>query len=151
MSERAYGGWDTATQSLSEWLGMQEVTFLRQWYETLEADILGPDIQWHNADGSPYGGTFVGPKALKEGYFAPLRRDFDDWRATIEEIIGSSAIGYVIVLGQFHGQARTTGITVTAPFANFWRVRSGIFVSVRQYTDTRILADALAGKAPLQK
>jgi ketosteroid isomerase-like protein len=148
MSEKAYSGWDTATQPLSEWLGMQEVVFLRGWYETLDPEMLDPSIQWHNADGSPYGGTFVGPQALMEGYFAPLRRDFADWRATIEEVIGSGSIGYVIVRGQFHGRAKATGIEIMVPFANFWRVHGGKLISVQQYTDTRILADALAGKAP---
>jgi ketosteroid isomerase-like protein len=144
-------GWDSATQSLGEWLEGPEVTFLRLWYDTLNPDLLNPDIHWHNLDGSPYGGTFIGRAAVRDGYFAPLQRDFEDWRVTVEEVIGSGSAGHIIVRGHFHGRARTTGIEVTVPFANFWKVRGGKIFSVQQYTDTRILADALAGKIPREQ
>ena len=151
-------GWDAATQargeqslgeqSLGEWLEGPEVTFLRLWYDTLNPDLLTPDIHWHNADGSPYGGTFIGRDAVRDGYFTPLRRDFEDWRVTVEEVIGSGTAGYIVVRGQFHGRARITGVAVVVPFANFWKVHGSEIFSVQQYTDTRILADALDGKVP---
>lgn len=140
--------WNTGTKPLAEWLEGQEVTFLRQWYDTLNPDLLGPDIHWHNADGSPYGGIFIGAEAIKDGYFRPVHRDFDNWRVTVEEVNGSGNEGIIIVRGHFHGRARTTGIEVTVPFANFWEVRGGEIVSMQQYTDTRILADALSGIVP---
>ena len=140
--------WETGPEPLAEWLEGQEVTFLRQWYETLNPDLLSPNIHWHNADGSPYGGTFIGPKAVKDGYFTPLHRDFENWRVTVEEVNGSGNEGNIIVRGHFHGRAKVTGIEVVVPFANFWKVRAGEIVSLQQYTDTRILADALSGKIP---
>ena len=143
--------WNTGTKPLAEWLEGQEVTFLRQWYDTLNPDLLGPDIHWHNADGSPYGGIFIGAEAIKDGYFRPVHRDFDNWRVTVEEVNGSGNEGIIIVRGHFHGRARTTGIEVTVPFANFWGVRGGEIVSMQQYTDTRILADALSGIVPLRQ
>jgi len=83
---------------------------------------------------------------VKEGYFTPLQRDFAGWRVTVKEAIGDGMGGYVIVRGLFHGRARATHIEVLVPFANFWKVYGGEIVSMEQYTDTRILADALAGK-----
>ena len=149
-TETHSSGWDTAAQSMGEWLEGPEVTFLRLWYDTLNPDLLPPKIHWQNADGSPYGGTFIGTKGVKEGYLAPLQRDFENWRVTVEEVIGSGSAGHIIVRGHFHGRARNTGVEVMVPFANFWKVRGGAIVSMQQYTDTRILADALDGK-PLSK
>ena len=145
-SDTISSGMDTAVQSLLEWLEGPETTFLRLWYDTLNPDLLPENIEWHNADGSPYGGTFIGPKAVQDGYFTPLQQDFANWHVTVEEVLGSGNKGNIIVRGHFHGRARSTGLEVTVPFANFWRVRGGEIVSMQQYTDTRILADALRGK-----
>jgi ketosteroid isomerase-like protein len=104
-------GWDSATQSLGEWLEGPEVTFLRLWYDTLNPDLLNPDIHWHNLDGSPYGGTFIGRAAVRDGYFAPLQRDFEDWRVTVEEVIGSGSAGHMVGLGPRESKSRSLSPT----------------------------------------
>jgi ketosteroid isomerase-like protein len=133
-------------KSLNEWLQTSEMKVVRRFLEAPDASLLDPDVHWHNPDGSPYGGTFIGPQAVMEGYINRLHSDFEFKGPTIDNVM--EAGGYVIALGRLHGRARATEVEVTVPFADFFQVRGGRIVTMEQYTDTRIWAEALAGRVP---
>jgi hypothetical protein len=38
---------------------------------------MDPKVDWHLAEGYPYGGTYVGPDAIANGVFAKLGSEWD--------------------------------------------------------------------------
>ena len=43
------------------------------------------DIEWHQAEGGPYGGVYRGPQAIAENVFGPLLADVPDFALTPKE------------------------------------------------------------------
>jgi ketosteroid isomerase-like protein len=103
--------------------------------------FLSPDIEWTEAEGTPYGGTYIGPQAVLEGVFMPLGTEWDGYAAVPDEFIdGGDA---VVVLGRYSGTYKATGKSFQANFAHVWKVREGKAVRFVQYVDTLIVQRAL--------
>ncbi len=103
--------------------------------------FLSPDINWTEAEGFPYGGTYVGPQAVLEGVFMRLGTEWDGFAAVPGEFInGGNA---VVALGQYSGTYKATGKSFRANFAHVWEVQEGKAVRFTQYVDTLIVQRAL--------
>ena len=103
--------------------------------------FLDPDVEWTEAEGFPYGGTYVGPDAVLQGVFMRLGTEWDGFAAVPGEFIdGGDA---VVVLGQYSGTYKATGKSFRAPFAHVWKVREGKAVRFTQYVDTLVVQKAL--------
>src|ERR1044072_10036601 len=50
----------------------------------------------------------------------------------------------VVALGRIAGKTRQAGVAVDVPFAHVWTVRDGYLQRMRAFTDTAVLAHALA-------
>ena len=104
-------------------------------------DFLSPDVKWTEAEGFPYGGTYVGPQAVLEGVFMRLGTEWDGFAAVPGEFIdGGNA---VVALGQYSGTYKATGKSFRANFAHVWEVQEGKAVRFTQYVDTLIVHRAL--------
>jgi hypothetical protein len=94
-----------------------------------EADIpsvigfLSPDIDWIEAEGFPYGGTYHGPNAVLSGVFMRLGTEWDDFAAVPEEFIDGGDT--VVALGKYSGTYKATGKSFQANFAHVWKVQGG--------------------------
>lgn len=133
----------------------RNIDIVRKMYEALEHSdrnayraLTHPDIEWCVMEGFPHGGTYVGQKAVFEGFFPALMADFDDWHVEAEEILDAGEA--VVGLGQYRGRAKSTGAAVVAPFAHVFRLQADKIVRVQQFTDTVQFARALAGEPPRQ-
>ncbi len=103
--------------------------------------FLSPDVKWTEAEGFPYGGTYVGPQAVLEGVFMRLGTEWDGFAAVPGEFInGGNA---VVALGQYSGTYKATGKSFRANFAHVWEVQEGKAVRFTQYVDTLIVQRAL--------
>ena len=103
--------------------------------------FLSPDVKWTEAEGFPYGGTYVGPQAVLEGVFMRLGTEWDGFAAVPGEFIdGGNA---VVALGQYSGKYKATGKSFRANFAHVWEVQEGKAVRFTQYVDTLIVQRAL--------
>ena len=47
--------------------------------------VLAPDVRWTEAEGGPYGGTFIGPNAVVENVFMKLGGEWDRLTVTPAE------------------------------------------------------------------
>lgn len=103
--------------------------------------FLAPDIEWTEAEGFPYGGTYKGPNAVLEGVFMRLGTEWDGYSAVPDEFIDAGDI--VVVLGKYSGKYKATGKSFQANFAHVWNVREGKAFKFRQYTDTLKVQEAL--------
>jgi hypothetical protein len=103
--------------------------------------FLDSDIEWTEAEGFPYGGTYHGPNAVLEGVFMRVGAEWDGFAAVPEEFIDAGET--VVVLGQYSGTYKVTGKSFQANFAHVWKARDGKAFKFQQYTDTLMVQKAL--------
>ena len=98
-------------------------------------------VEWIEAEGFPYAGTYVGPDAVLQGVFMRLGTEWDGYQAAPDEVLdaGDTIVG----LGHYSGRYKATGKEFRAPFAHVFNLRDGKIVRFRQYTDTALFQAAL--------
>lgn len=126
----------------------QIVSAVREVYEAFaKGDVpavlgfLTPDAEWTEAEGFPYGGTYIGPNAVLEGVFMRIGSDWDNFAAVPQELIDGGDT--VVALGTYSGTYKATGKSFEAPFAHVWKTRDGKAYKFQQYTDTLKVNEAL--------
>lgn len=103
---------------------------------------MSPDIEWTEAEGYPYAGTFHGPQAVVDGVFIKLATEWSDYRAVPDRYVSEG--DEVIALGHYSGTFKATSKSFRAPFVHAWTVRDGKIVRFVQYVDTVLVQRALA-------
>ena len=78
----------------------------------------------------------IGPEAVLNNVFMKLGGEWDGYAAVPREFIADGAT--VVVLGEYSGTYRATGVSFKAPFAHVWKLKDGKAVSFQQYTDTAV-------------
>ena len=102
---------------------------------------LAKDIHWTEAEGFPYGGTYVGPDAVLTNVFAKLGSEWDGFSAVPHAFVAEGDM--VVALGEYGGTYTATGKRFSAPFAHVWTLRDGKVVRFQQYTDTALAQAAV--------
>jgi ketosteroid isomerase-like protein len=100
-----------------------------------------PDIQWTEMAGFPYAGTYIGPEAVKAQVFQRIAKEWDDYQAVPEHFVCEG--GQVVAFGRYSGTYRDTGRSMVARFVHHWTLAEGLVVRFEQYTDTRLVAEAM--------
>jgi uncharacterized protein len=103
--------------------------------------FLDAEIEWTEAEGFPYGGTYSGPDAVLEGVFMRIGADWDDFAAVPHEFIDGGDT--VVALGRYSGTYKATGRNFQADFAHVWKLREGKASRFIQYVDTLLVHQAL--------
>jgi ketosteroid isomerase-like protein len=103
--------------------------------------IFDPKIEWIEADGFPYGGTYIGPDAVLMNVFMKLGTEWVGYTVKPLEFIDAGE--RIVVLGQYSGSYKATGKSFKADFAHVWTFRNGKVVKFVQYTDTALVQKAL--------
>lgn len=104
--------------------------------------VLSTDIEWTEAEGFPYGGTYRGPKAVLEGVFMRLGTEWIGFAAVPAEFVdGGDA---VVALGKYSGTYKATNKSFQAEFAHVWKFREGKAVRFVQYVDTLLVHRAVS-------
>lgn len=109
------------------------------------AGVLGafaPDIEWTEAEGFLYGGTYKGADAILAGVFMRLATEWEGFAAVPAEFVAQGET--VVTLGEYSGKYRATGKSFRAPFVHVWRLRDGKIHQFRQHTDTVLVQRALS-------
>ena len=104
-------------------------------------EVLSSDIDWTEAEGFPYGGTYHGPKAVLEGVFMRLGSEWDGFAAVAHEFIDGGDT--IVALGKYSGTYKKTNKSFSADFAHVWKLREGKAVSFVQYVDSHLVQRAL--------
>jgi len=99
------------------------------------------NIEWTEAEGFPYGGTYRGHQAIVENVFMKLATEWDDYRVEPDEFLDTG--DKIVALGNYSGAYKATGKTMRVPFAHVWTVRDGKLIKFVQYTDTLKVSEAL--------
>ena len=100
---------------------------------------MDPDIEWNEAEGFMYGGVYRGPNAILENIFMKFATEWEGFAVVAAKIVDGGD-GNVVGLGTYSGKYLKTGKSMSVPFAHAWEFRDGKIVSMRQYTDTAVIA-----------
>jgi uncharacterized protein len=103
--------------------------------------LLSPEIDWIEAEGFPYAGTYHGPRAVLEGVFMRLGSEWNGFAAVAHEFVNGGDT--VVALGTYSGTYKKTGKSFEAKFAHVWTVENGKAVRFVQYVDTLLVHRAL--------
>ncbi len=108
------------------------------------AAVLGAmadDVEWHEAEGMPYGGVYRGGQAVAENVFGPVMRDIPNFAVSPEELIGSGDTVAVVV--RYTGTGQATGKQLDLPVVHVWDVRDGKIACFRQFIDTAMYLEVV--------
>jgi ketosteroid isomerase-like protein len=129
-------------------MGEQSVEFLRGLYAAfgrgdVPAVLAGwaDDIEWHEAEGMPYGGVYRGGEAVVQNVFGPITTDVEGFAVTPEEFVGSGDTVAVVV--RYTGTGKTTGKALDVPVVHVWDLRDGKITRFRQFIDTVRFAEVV--------
>jgi ketosteroid isomerase-like protein len=104
--------------------------------------LQAPHVVYDLPEGMPIGcGHFEGLQDVLERFLTSFYGAFDV-RFVVEEFISADEI--VVVLGRIQRKTRKAAVPVDVPFAHVWTVREGYLQRLRAFTDTALLAHALA-------
>ena len=101
------------------------------------------DIEWHEAEGMPYGGVHRGGEAVAQKVFGPISEDVEGFALVTEEFMGSD--GTVAAVVRYTGTGKATGKTLNLPAVHVWDIRDGKAARFRQFIDTATFADVVLG------
>jgi len=102
---------------------------------------LAPSIEWTEAEGFPYGGTYHGPNAVLEGVFMRVGAEWEGFTVAPAEFVASGDT--VVALGMYSGKYKATGKSFQAHFVHVWKLQDGKPFKFRQHTDTLVVHRAL--------
>jgi hypothetical protein len=102
--------------------------------------MLDPAVEWTEAEGFPYAGTYTGPDAVLTGVVARLGSEWTPFQVKPAEFIDGG--DQVVVLGRYAGTYNATGKSFDAAFAHVWTLRDGKVVRFRQYVDSALVQEA---------
>jgi hypothetical protein len=104
--------------------------------------LQAPHVVYDLPLGMPIGcGHFEGLQDVLERFLTSFYQALDV-RFIAEEFI--SAGDQVVALGRIEGQTRKAAVPLNVPFAHVWTVRDGYLQRLRAFTDTAVIAHALA-------
>ena len=104
--------------------------------------LQAPHVVYDLPEGMPIGcGHFEGLQDVLERFLTNFYRAFDV-HFVAEEFIAAGE--NVVAIGLIQGKTRKGAVPVDVPFVHVWTVREGYLQRLRAFTDTALLARALA-------
>jgi len=104
--------------------------------------LQAPNVVYDLPEGMPIGaGHFEGLQDVLERFLASFYGALDV-RFVAEEFIAAGE--HVVAIGRIEGKTRKAAVPVNVPFVHVWTVREGYLQRMRAFTDTALLARALA-------
>lgn len=102
---------------------------------------LDQNIEWTEAAGFPYGGTYIGPNAVLENVFMKIGTEWEGFSAVPDQLVDGGDT--IVALGTYAGKYLKTGRSMSVPFAHVWTFEDGRIVKFVQHTDTLKVAEVL--------
>jgi uncharacterized protein len=103
--------------------------------------LLDDEVEWKQADGFLYAGTYVGPQAVLNNVWMPMGTEWFDWTPVPDRVVAEGAT--VMTTGTYTATHRTTGKPMRARFAHWFELRDGLIIRMEQVVDTAMVNQAL--------
>src|SRR5690348_1434247 len=98
---------------------------------------LADDVEWTEAAGFPYAGTYVGPDAVFDGVFRRLAEEWVGYRADVHTYLADN--DRVAAFDVYTDTYKTTAKTMTASFTHLYEIREDHIVRMTQIVDSAIV------------
>lgn len=105
-------------------------------------DICTTDIEWIQNEGFPSGATYRGASSVVEGVFKAFNYDWEYFSFDIEQYLDAG--DSIIVIGSYVGKHRKSTKLVRAGTAHVFELHDGKVLRFRQFTDTKVIWDAMS-------
>lgn len=105
------------------------------------AQYVAEDINWTEAKGFPYGGTYIGLENITKNVFNRLGSEWMDYKFTPEEYVASD--DKVVAYGTYTGTYKITGKPFSARVAHVWKLKGGKIISFEQFVDSEIVNNSM--------
>ncbi|MGA2715921.1 MAG: nuclear transport factor 2 family protein [Bryobacteraceae bacterium] len=102
---------------------------------------LAPDVEWTEAAGFPYAGTYRGIDEIVKNVFARLGSEWEGFKPDVENFYDAG--GKIIATGFYRGTYRKTNLPMEASFAHVFTLEDGKIVRFVQYVDSRKVWEAI--------
>jgi ketosteroid isomerase-like protein len=96
--------------------------------------LLDDKIEWTEAAGFPYAGTYHGLQAVFEGVFTKLGGEWDGFKAEPSQFVVEG--DEVVSVGTYSGTYQATGKSFSARYAHVWTVKDNKIVRFEQIVDS---------------
>jgi len=127
---------------------MKALETVLSFYETLSSNhalvalgLLADDASWTEMFPG-LRGTWTGPEAVRRNVFEPLGHEWENFQISTESFVAEGST--VVAFGTYSGTYIGTGKSIIAPFVHRWEINNGKVNGFRQYTDTDLIATAMA-------
>ncbi|KAB2440554.1 nuclear transport factor 2 family protein [Bacillus luti] len=107
------------------------------------AEALSEKVEWTEAEGFPYGGTYLGVEAIMENVFSRLGSEWDDYKASVKMYHEVDGKDVIIAEGVYSGIYKETGKSFEADFVHVWNLENRKIVKFKQYVDSYIVREAM--------
>ena len=114
---------------------------IREFYETLNLELVDPEVDWNVADGLLVDGHYQGRKAMQE-WANKLAAQFDDWKHVPEQLLDLGNV--IIASGRYQGGSQVTGKPFNVPFSHIWFMKDGRIIKLNQHINTLMLHRVIA-------
>lgn len=104
-------------------------------------DAFADQIEWHEAEGMPYGGLHRGGEAVAKNVFGPISEDVEDFAVTPEEFMASGES--VAVVARYTGTGKATGKSLDQTAVHVWDTEGDKVVRFRHFMDTVMFAEVV--------
>ncbi|MEE1743569.1 MULTISPECIES: nuclear transport factor 2 family protein [unclassified Streptomyces] len=112
----------------------------------LLAPFFAPDVELHQANALPYGGTWRGHSGMVQ-FFLAMGQVWDTFDMMEQKFLATGETA--VVLTQVRARARVTGRELSFPILQTITVKDGQITEVRPfYWDTQAIADACVAPVP---
>lgn len=105
------------------------------------AKYVAEDISWTEAQGFPYGGTYIGLDTITRNVFSRLGSEWIDYKFTPEDYVAGD--DKVVAYGTYTGTYKKTGKPFKARVAHLWKLKEGKIISFEQFVDSQTVNNAL--------
>lgn len=103
---------------------------------------MADDVQWTEMAGFPCAGTHVGVSQITEKVFQALGAEWEGYTFKLERLV--DAQDTIVGIGDYSGTYRRTGKTMRARVVHVWQLEGGKVRRFEQFTDTLLVARAMA-------
>lgn len=104
-------------------------------------ETLAPDVEWTEAAGFPYAGTYRGVDEIVRNVFMKLGSEWEGFRADTDKL--HDAGDTIIATGFYRGTYKKTNRPMVASFAHVMTLKDGRIVRFVQYVDSRKVWEAI--------
>ena len=98
-------------------------------------------VEWIEAAGFPYAGTYVGADDIGQNVFGRLLADWDPWTVVPDSIVVQGE--RVVAIGTYSGRNKASGKDFRARFAHVWDFSGDKLRRLEQIVDSAKVNEAL--------